>query len=65
MRFLQQFGDVQKRLGRNTAAIQAHSAWVQFRIDERYAHAKISGEKCGGVSTGTATNDCYVEGLVI
>jgi hypothetical protein len=65
MRFFQQFGDMQKRLGRDTAAVQANSSGIEFRIDERYAHAKIGGEKCGGISTGTAANDCYVEGLVI
>ena len=59
--FFEQFGDVQQRLRRDAAAIEADAARVYFRIDQRNFHAQVGGQKCGGVSAGTAADYRYTE----
>ena len=49
-RLVEQLGDVQQRLRRNAAAIDADAAGIRFGIDERDAEAEIGGEKRRGVS---------------
>ena len=61
MRFFQQLGHVQQRLRRNAAAVEADAAGIHLRVDQRDGHAEIGSEKCGGVSTGTAADDCNVQ----
>ena len=51
-RFVDQLGDMEQRLGRNAAAIDAHAAGVHFGIDERDAEPEIGGEKRGRVPAG-------------
>jgi hypothetical protein len=51
---------VEQGLRWDATAVQADSARVYFWIDERDVHAKIGGEECSGVSSGTGTDDCDV-----
>ena len=60
MRFFQQFRHMQQGLRWDASAIEAHSAGIQLWIDERDGHAEVGSKKCGGVSTGTAANDCNI-----
>src|SRR5579871_189705 len=61
VRLLNQLRHVQQSFRRNTPAIKAHPTGIQLRIDQCDGHAQISREKSGGISTGTATNDSYVQ----
>ena len=56
-RFVDQLGDVQQRLRRNAAAIDADAARVHFGIDERDAQPEIGREKRGRVPAGPAADD--------
>ncbi len=60
MRLFHQFRDVQQCLRWNASAVKADSARIQLWIDQCDGHAEIGGEKCGGVSTRTAANDCNI-----
>ena len=60
-RFVDQLGDVQQRLGRDAAAIDADAAGIHFRVDERGRKSEIGGEKCCGVSPGTAADDDHLD----
>ncbi len=48
---------VQQRLGGNAAAEQTRAAESRLRLDQRYLHTSVGGEKRGGITTGTATED--------
>jgi alpha-tubulin suppressor-like RCC1 family protein len=52
---------MEQRLRRNASAVEADSARIHLRIDQRGVHAEIGGEKCGGVSSRTAANDGNVQ----
>ena len=52
-----QLRDVQQRLRRNAAAIDADAAGVHLGIDERDAQPEVGGEKRGGVAAGPAADD--------
>ncbi len=56
-RFAQKSGHMQQGLGRDAAAVHAHSTRLRFGIDERDAETQIGGQKCGGISAGAATDD--------
>jgi hypothetical protein len=56
-RFVDHFRDVQQRLGRDAAAIHAHPARVDFRIDQRSGESEIGCQKCGGVAPGAAADN--------
>ena len=60
LRFLEQLGDVQQRLRRDAAAIQAHAAGVLLVVDEGDLHAEVGGVKRCGVPTGACADDCDV-----
>ena len=60
LRLLQQLGDVQQRLRRDAAAIEADAAGILARIDERDAHAEIGRVKRRGVPARAAADDNYV-----
>ena len=60
LRFVEELGDVQQRLRRNAAAIQAHAAGVLLVVDERDLHAEVGGIERGRVPTGARPNHCDV-----
>ena len=60
LRFLEQLGDVQQRLRRNAAAIQAHAAGILLVVDEGDLHAEVGGIEGGRVATGACADDCNV-----
>ena len=57
MRLAHHFGDMQQRLRRNAAAIEAHAAGIRFEIDERDLHPEIRRIERGGIPPGTGTDD--------
>jgi len=61
--FVENFGSMQKRLGRYAAPIQAHAAGIDVWIDERYLHPEIGGVECGRVPARTRTNNNNLSGL--
>ena len=54
--FFNQLGDVQQRLRRNAAAVEAHAARVRLGIDQRHLHAEIGGQKGGCVAAWSAAD---------
>ena len=52
-----QLRDVQQRLRRNAAAIDADAAGIHFAVDERDLQAEVGGEKRSGVAAGAAADD--------
>ena len=62
LRFVDQLGNMQQRLGRNAAAVQAHAAGVRFGVNQRDLHSEVSGEKCGGVASRASADYCDVQG---
>ncbi len=56
-RIFQHVGDVQQRLRRNAAPIDADPAGVDLGVDERHAQPEIRGEKGGGVAAWPAADD--------
>ena len=60
LRFVEDLGDVQQRLRRNAAAVQAHAAGVLLVVDERDLHAEVGGVEGGRVAAGAGANDCDV-----
>ena len=61
VRFFDQLGYMQQRLGRNAAAVQAYPAGIHFRIDEGNFQAKIGREKSGGVTARSAAHNCELQ----
>ena len=55
-RLVDQLGDVQQRLRRNAAAIDADAAGIHFGIDEGDAQTEVRAEKRGRVATGPAAD---------
>ena len=56
-------GDVQQRLRRNAAAIEADAAGVLLRIDERDLHAAVGGVERRRVPAGTGADDDQLSGI--
>ena len=56
LRFADDFGHVQERLGRNAAAVQADAARVGLGIDHSDLEAQVGRVKGSGVPAGTGTN---------
>jgi hypothetical protein len=56
-RFVDQLGDVQQRLRRDAATVDADAARVRLRIDQRDAEAEIGGKKRGRVAPGPGADD--------
>ena len=54
--FFEQFCNMQQSLGWNAAAIKAHAAGIDFRIDHRDLHAQVGGEERGGISARSAAD---------
>ena len=57
LRLVHDFGNVQQRLGRDAAAIEAHAARVRTGIDERDLHAAIGGVERSRIAARTGAND--------
>ena len=55
-------GDVQQRLGRDAAAIDADAAGILLRIDERDLHPAVGRVEGGCVSAGTGADDDKLTG---
>ena len=51
------FRDVQQRLRRNAAAIEADAAGVLLLVDERDLHAEIGGVECRGIAARPGAED--------
>ena len=60
LRLVQQLGDVQQRLRRNAAAIEADAARILGRIDQRDLHAEIGRVKRRRVPARAAADDNYM-----
>ena len=58
MGFVEHLGDVQQRLRRNAAAIEADAARVLLGIDERDLHPEVGGIERRRVSAGAGADDC-------
>jgi hypothetical protein len=48
--FVDQLGDVEKCLRRDTAAVKADAPRIQFRVDQRDFESDIGGEECSGIA---------------
>ena len=60
-RLINQFGNVQQRLRRNAAAVEAHPAGIQFRVDEGDAQAQIGGQERGRIAPRASPDDGDVQ----
>ena len=56
-RFVDHLRDVQQRLRRNAAAIEADAAGVLLLVDERHLHAEIGGVEGGRVAARSRAED--------
>jgi hypothetical protein len=56
LRFVQNLGGVQQRLGRDTAAERADPAGIRLGVDDGHLHAEIGGVKGGGVASRSGTD---------
>ena len=57
LRLVDHLGDVQQRLRRNAAAIEADAARVRLGVDERDLHAQVGGIERRRISAGAAAED--------
>ena len=48
---------MQKRLGRDASAVQAHASEPVAGVDERDRKAEVGGPECGGVAAGAGADD--------
>jgi hypothetical protein len=56
-----EFGDVEQRLGGDASSQKAHSARPGIFADQGDLYAKFSGVKGRGVSAGAGTKDCDID----
>jgi hypothetical protein len=56
LRFLEELRDVQQRLRRDAAAIQAHAAGILLVVDEGDLHAKVGGIEGSCVAAGAGAD---------
>ena len=60
LRFVEDLGDVQQRLRRNAAAIEAHAAGIFLVVDQGDLQAEVGGIEGGSVAPGARPNHCDV-----
>ena len=67
LRFLNQLGDMQQCLRGNAATIETHAAGINFGVDQRDLHAKISGKKGSSVAARSSADysDAQLSGSFI
>src|SRR5687768_16082813 len=58
--FVNHFSDMQQRLGRNAANVQANPAEVGIAFNKGDVQAEISSAKCGRVTAGTTAEYHYL-----
>jgi hypothetical protein len=56
-RLVEHLGDVEQRLRRDAAAIDADPARVLLLVDEGDLHAEIGGQEGGGIAAGAGADD--------
>src|SRR5262245_434528 len=61
-RLVDELGDVQERLRRNTPAVDADAAGVRLGIDQRGRNTQVGREKRGGVASRASANDDELSG---
>ena len=61
-RFGDELGDVQERLRRDAATVDAHAPGIDLGIDQRRLETEIRGEKRGSVTARAAAHDDDLNG---
>ncbi len=51
------FRDMQQRLGRDAADVQAHATQTCMLLDQDHLFAQVCGAECCGVAAGTCTEN--------
>ncbi len=62
-RLVDDLGDVQQRLRRDAAAVEADAAGILLFVDERDLHAEVGGVERGRVAAGARAEHSQLDGL--